>query len=176
MFSVVESVAVLAFTWLIAVQPPNKWIRIYYLLPLVLIWAYAAGELLQEFEKGPAWAQNHLHNLGAAFLGVFFTFWFLPRLFQKYSRTLPSQQAVTKAVVNLTLWGWTGGVIACCAQEIAMVTLWRENTIANRYSGNVDWLDIAIYLISEALIILNYIYVGKLAIRKTADRYHRPRY
>jgi hypothetical protein len=152
------------------VQLLNKLLLKYMSAPIALMWVHVAGSLLQDNNHGPEWVQNHMHNLGAAAMFMMFGLLRLNKMSDRYMRKTgrSSHYANTKAIMVCVLQGWTVGVIVGCGIEVLMITALRDSTIQQGYSGALDWFDISAYLVSEALIVLNYYKIAPKVLRETA--------
>lgn len=139
----------------------NKWVLVYLITPVALMWVHVVGNAMQEQGVGPLWARNHLHNLGVASCLMMVGLWFLPYMMRKYMYASYRVQRMkqTDSVMTGVLLGWTLGTVVCAGYEILMITVWREKTLAEGYSGSLDWLDISAYAIAEAIMIINYLRV-----------------
>lgn len=155
---------------LLGVLKLNRKVMPYLVVPTLLMWTHVGGSALQDNNIGPEWAQNHLHNLGAPASMMLFGVLGIRGAIDKYIRKTGASlsQATARVLMLGIVRGWTLGVIICIGIEIFMVTVVRDQTVQQGYSGAADWLDIAAYLIGEVLILINYFRLAPKVLRQTA--------
>ncbi len=144
----------------------------YLITPATLMWIHVIGNAMQEQNTGPEWARNHLHNLGVASCCMMAGSVLIPiaRYRFRYATYVQTCMAVAKGALTGLFLGWSIGVVVCCIYEVLMVTSWRTQSLAQGYSGRLDWPDISAYFIGEALMLINFLVVMPRVLRKERRR------
>ncbi|HKX23706.1 MAG TPA: hypothetical protein VJM46_00565 [Candidatus Saccharimonadales bacterium] len=159
------------------VSRANKLVIVYLIPPVVLMWVHVVGNAMQEQSVGPLWARNHLHNLGVASCMMLVGLWLVPYIMRRNAGLSWSAWRIKQAGAVMTgvFAGWTLGTIVCGGYEVLMITIWREQTLAEGYSGSLDWIDMSAYAIAEAIMIINFLRVRPWVLKKAQARLDRPR-
>ena len=146
----------------------------YLIVPSMLIWVHVIGNGLQETEHGPKWVQDHLHDLGVATFALSHVVTYL--IVRGKNPFLSGYDAALPAIVmRFTVGAHAVGTLVCVAYKISQITLFREQTIAEGYSGQLDLGDTSMFLLGFLVVLVNHFAMRKQVLRKrdTYLRRHR---
>lgn len=132
--------------------------------PLSLVFVHIIGYALQEFNIGPEYVQNHLHNLGAVAIvpmsfiaSITITLWGL--------RPWESRNEIAKKIIlKYEIPLYSVSCLACIILEIMQVTVFRQKALAMGYSGDFDFIDSICYVLGFLIVVVNH-YAHKKKLR-----------
>lgn len=128
----------------------------YLIVPNVLAWVHVVGNFLQETHRGPEWIIYHLHDLGVATIimhGVFFIIVFGGSRHKSDLTKIPYTIDMT---LKLMLPAYVIATLLCCYYKVIQVTVFREESIAQGYSGQLDLGDLIALLIGCLIMVINH--------------------
>lgn len=124
-------------------------------MPLILTWVQYVG--MRQGHVGPAWTRGHLRDVGLAVpFGI--TMAFIYATFRpRFAKSDESPEAVLAWFTRA--FPWCCGVVTTVwiVLEFAQMVFLREASVAHGYSGRLDVLDLAAYVLGIGIIILNHL-------------------
>lgn len=142
-------------------------IRTYLIVPAVLVWVHVVGNLLQETGTGPEWVQNHLHDLGVATFALAHGHTYMT-LRGRRMLNFGYDPHMARMIVWFVPVAHGVGTLLCVLYKVGQVTIWRERTIAQGYSGEFDFGDVTAFLIGFAIVMANQAIFDRRILRHDA--------
>ena len=152
----------------LVVRRTTRWMGFYLFVPTVLVWTHVVGNALQELKIGSAWVQAHLHDVGVATC-------ILPGALAygsyRWQRSHPGRAFRTspdfaRALMRSTLIGHLVGTLGCIAYKVGQITVFREESLAKGYSGDLDIGDSAAFVVGFLVMLANYVVMSRVVSRK----------